>query len=94
MSTSAEVPRISPAAEWVVDRQGILVVGSAQPRWLHGTEAAVWSWLSAGRSRAGLELLLAAYLAIEPPEAQRSLGVILESWTDAGLLDCAGRVRG
>ena len=71
-----------------MDRRGILAVtaGSGAAHWLLGTEAAVWSWLSAGHSPKELAVLLAAYLGIDPEHAATRLEGILRSWQEAGLV--------
>lgn len=94
--TSGSLPAIRPMATWVVDRSGILAVeaGRGDAHWLRGTEAAVWSWLSAGHTPPELAALLAAYLAIDPEDAATRLDTILRSWQAAGLVGMSDPAHG
>lgn len=89
-------PDLRPTASWVVDVGGILTLDArnGDAHWLRGTEAAVWSWLSAGHSPQELAPLLAAYLAIDRGEAERTLGAILRSFDEAGLTERNEPARG
>jgi len=93
---SGLLPAVRPTATWVVDRGGILAIeaGSGDAHWLRGTEAAVWSWLSAGHSHSELAVLLAAYLAIDTEDAAARLDAILRSWWEAGLVAMSDPAHG
>lgn len=81
---------ICPASVWwVKDADQILVVGEGRGTLaaLHGTEAAIWDWLTLMYPYPKLVNLLAALRAIPLDEAESQLIDLLSAWQSSGLLE-------
>jgi hypothetical protein len=73
---------------WAADAGGTIVINEQQSEVhiLHGTENAVWSWLTLGYSFSDIISFLSIMLNVSSREAEKQVNKMLRSWICSGLL--------